>query len=67
MNSINPSVEEVVITEEPRKFSDVVKNETAAIGLEELNRPSKRRRDFMYPTKFKNGFFTPFMCYLGCK
>ena len=36
MNSINPSVEEVVITEEPRKSSDVVKNETAAIGLEEL-------------------------------
>ena len=26
-----------------------------------LNRPSKRRRCFMYPTKFKNGLFTPFM------
>ena len=35
MNSVNPSIENLVITEEPKKSDHVKKTETA-IGLEEL-------------------------------
>ena len=35
MNSVNPSIENLVITEEP-KISDHVKKTETAIGLEEL-------------------------------